>query len=181
MPIVTASDTTLGGVPSQRHAVVSPGELVALLARWAHGICRQSSLVTADELAQEAYLRLLQRYGAQWLMERPPGSLRGLAQRVLKNLFIDEIRRHRALGDEVAVRQARSQVIDPEAQLVASDEQRRLSVALASMAQHEREFLLEVMRCDSVPAAQARVGWPRASPYYHLSRLLAALRAELSR
>ncbi|MFO0749426.1 MAG: hypothetical protein U1F43_27725 [Myxococcota bacterium] len=40
--------------------------------------------------------------------------------------------------------------------------------------------MLAVMRLDSVPAAQKEVGWPRASPYYHLRLILERLREDVS-
>lgn len=153
--------------------------LLGQLTRMAQAVTRRSTVVAADDLAQDTLARLLSSYGAGWVAQTPERTVAAVARRSLKNRFIDEVRRHRPSCDEVAVGRALDEGSDPEAAMVERELRRRLARALEGLGAEQREFLLEVMRNDSVPAAQRKVGWPASSPYYHLARLLERLRGEL--
>jgi RNA polymerase sigma factor (sigma-70 family) len=119
----------------------------------------------AEDLVQGVLARLLtaDTSGVQ--------SLRHFAYAMLKNLFLDEVRRHShrfevlkdAPGDDV-------RTADPgHASIEVAD-------LLARLAPHERCFVCKVCFEElSVHEAQKQCGWPPRSPYYQLRLLLERL------
>jgi len=162
--------------PAER--ALSIGGLARQLETWAAARLRANPRlrVQAQDLAQEALARLLASYGRETLLTHPPRVTRSLARRTLDNLIIDEARRKRALVDDDALADVADRAPAPDEALAHKRGLARLERSLSALEAPERAFLLAVMRLDSVPAAQREAGWPSASPYYHLARLLRILR-----
>ncbi len=126
----------------------------------------------AEDLAQEAWLRLAQRYDD--LDEREAGSFCGLARAAVRNLATDALRRSRFEATE-----APEALPDHGRDPGISVDVARLGAALSRLDPAAARFLLAVEDLGSVPAAQRDASWPPRSPYYHLSRLHEALRDDL--
>lgn len=145
----------------------------------------RSGPLLAQDLAQEALAKLLALYGEAGLRERAPASVYSLAWRTMKNLVIDESRRKRPLLHESDPDDERGEPSPPDPgplqdeKLEKERRAARLRASLAELEPMERQFLLEVVERDSVPAAQAACGWPPSSPYYHLRRLMKVVRESL--
>ena len=144
------------------------------------GARRRDGMMLADDLVQETLAKLIESYGLSGLKERTVANVFSLAYRTMKNLMIDESRRKRAYlasgstDDEDEPMDLRATDAGPLQDARLETERRTLLVTkgLDTLTPEERRFLTEVIERDSVPAAQAACGWPPASPYYVLKRLL---------
>lgn len=145
--------------------------------------------LSPDDLVQEALAKMLASYDEPSLRERPHNQLMALAYRTMRNLVIDETRKKAAVladdpnartgggaGGKNAEHRADELVSSPEEDLVSAGRLDAIRKALGLLDANERSFVECVIETDSVPAAQARCGWPPKSPYYVLKKLFERLR-----
>jgi len=103
-----------------------------------------STAPEADDLIQEGFLRLFRHLGSGQQVDNP----RSWLLRVLHNLRVDEIRRHKhelALDRpefECLVEQLRSKGPDAEAQLIAREQHLRVQKAIGKLAPRQYQYLL---------------------------------------
>lgn len=133
----------------------------------------------AEDMAQEALLRMLARHAAG---DAPPLDARRFALGVLGNLWRDRLRRrrpaHAALEALALLPQAGP--CAPEHRLAAEQGVRRAVAAIARLPAGERVLLLAVLTApDGQAALAARLGIPRGTLAARLARTRARLRREL--
>ena len=103
-----------------------------------------SSAAEADDLIQEGFLRLFRHLGSGRQVDNP----RSWLLRVVHNLRIDEIRKHKrefALDRsefEWLAEQLRAEDPDAEAQIIAREEQVRIQQAVSKLAPRQYQYLL---------------------------------------
>jgi DNA-directed RNA polymerase specialized sigma24 family protein len=140
------------------------------LLRLARALLRGSRVrLEPEDLVQTVLLRIHAAAAAGKLAADSP---RHFAFAALRNLFLDEVRRHshqRELHDDKAGAD-RPDLRGHGASAV------EVADLLGRLEPHERRFLeLVVFEEMGVGEAQAAAGWPPKSPYYHLRLLLERL------
>ncbi len=109
-----------------------------------HLVLSGSTPAEADDLIQEAFLRLFRHLGSGHPLDNP----RSWLVRVVHNLRIDEIRKHKrefALDRqdfECMVEQMRAEDPDAEAQIIAREQQARVQDAVGKLAPRQYQYLL---------------------------------------
>jgi RNA polymerase sigma-70 factor (ECF subfamily) len=109
-----------------------------------HLVLSGSTAPEADDLIQEGFLRLFRHLGAGHKLENP----RSWLVRVLHNLRIDEIRKHKREFEmersefESLVEQLRAEGPDAEAQIIEREQQARIQKAVGKLAPRQYQYLL---------------------------------------
>jgi RNA polymerase sigma-70 factor (ECF subfamily) len=109
-----------------------------------HLILSGSTAAEADDLIQEGFLRLFRHLGSGRQVDNP----RSWLIRVVHNLRIDEIRKHKrefAMDRpefEFMVEQLRTEGPDAEAQIIAREQQARIQQAVGKLAPRQYQYLL---------------------------------------
>jgi RNA polymerase sigma-70 factor (ECF subfamily) len=109
-----------------------------------HLVLSGSTAAEADDLMQEGFLRLFRHLRSGQRVDNP----RSWLVRVVHNLRIDEIRKHKrefALDRpefECMIEQLRTQDPDAEAQIIAREEQDRIRRAVGRLAPRQYQYLL---------------------------------------
>lgn len=149
-------------VPQMR---LEAAEQHALLRR-ARGLTRDS--IEAEDLTQEAWLRFLV---AQHKTEEPKGQ--GFAMRVLRNLFIDQLRVRRVKAEveaEIAAIEAEA-VPSPERILAGREALEHVRQVLETLPEKTRGIFL-LHRIQGLTHAQIakQLGLSEATVFYHVKR-----------
>jgi RNA polymerase sigma-70 factor (ECF subfamily) len=109
-----------------------------------HLVLSGSTAPEADDLIQEGFLRLFRYLGAGHALDNP----RSWLVRVLHNLRIDEIRKHKREFElerpefESLVEQLRAEGPDAEAQIIEREQQARIQQAVSKLAPRQYQYLL---------------------------------------
>lgn len=146
--------------------------LIPALRRYAFALARNHE--AADDLVQDCLERALSR----WLLRRRDGGLRAWLFTILRNLYIDDYRRHRRHGPHAPIDELNSPSVEPsqEAGLGLRD----LMAALDRLPEDQKSLLLLVGVEDLSYEETARVlDIPLGTVMSRLSRSRAKLRSVL--
>jgi RNA polymerase sigma factor (sigma-70 family) len=144
---------------------------IPALRRYAYALSRGHE--TADDLVQDCLARAL----ARWHLRRRDGDVRAWLFTILRNLYLDELRKRRRRGGEVALDEAIETVgIHPTQE--RGLEMRDLMTALDQLSEEQRSILLLVGVEDLSYEETARVlDVPLGTVMSRLSRARQKLRS----